>query len=234
MAIQLDPVGVPASQQQAFIDNGMVPLLHQLQELEVFNEVGNIRSSTTVDFAYQNWRSAVTPQVLRNRGEVTSGFTIDNTNGTISFTTPFDTAAAEEVRCSYGFQYYSNDQLADFLQLGLNTVNNQRPTTAFTFASNSVPAEWTTAVVELGVAHALETLLVDLLTWKAHLIFRDPTAVAGYVQGVLGRIWATWVRERRELKGRRFLTPRAMASGRWRFPRTVSGFNFQQFTVIRN
>lgn len=234
MAIILTPVGGPSVQQQEFIDNGMTPLLHQLQELEVFNEPGNIRSSTLVKFAYQNWRAAVTPEILRNRVEITSGFTIDNTNGTLSFTTPFDSAAAEEVRCTYGFRYYSNDQLADFLQLGLNTINNQRPTSAFTFVTNTVPVEWTTAVVELGVAHALETLLLDLLTWKAYLIFRDPTATASYVQGILSRIWSSWMQERRELKGRRFLKPRALASGRWRFPRSTTGFNFQQFTVIRN
>jgi len=230
MPIYIDPI-VPLDTVTTLINDGLLPLLGYLQKIEVFHEVGNIRSASSVEFAYPNWRSAVVPQVLYNREFVTTGYTVNYTTGTLAFTTAL--ADGDEVRCSYGFQYFTDADLANFLEMALATINNQRPQTSFTF-DDSIPDQWFTQLVELSYAHALETVIQDLITWKAALIWRDPKILMGAMQAVIARLWASWAREKRELKGRKYLVPQAVASGRWRAPRAVTGSNWQNFTVIRS
>ena len=220
---------------ETLISDGMDPLLGQLQHLEVWNEVGNIQSTTEVQFAYDDWLTSRVPEVSKNRVKTTAGYAVDFALGKLTMTNP--AVAGDEIRCSYTFQYFSNEDLGHFLDLSLSTMNSIRPQTSFTYEANSgagdIPTQWYANLVELAYAHALETLLQDLMAWRAFLIFRDPNSVAGFLQGTISRIWNNWTTMKHEYKGRKYLTPQAIASGRWRFPRTVEQNNWQQFTVIR-
>ena len=220
-----------ATLKETLISDGLNPLLGQIQKLEVFDEVGKIASPTLVSFAYQNWLAAIAPSVERNRVDITTGYTADFAAGTLTFATPL--VEGDEVRGGYTFQYFTDEDLGHFLDLALNTVNNQRPQTSFTLDVASLPQQWYTSLVELAYIYCMETLLRDLMTWRGTLPFNDPRGAAGYAQSIIQRLWGKYQTDKKELKGRRYLTPQAAASGRWRYPRPVGDYNWQQYTVIR-
>lgn len=230
MAVLLTPI-TASTQREDLLTNGLRPLLGRLEEMEVWDERARVRSTTLAELAYENLDATVTPEVIRNRVAITSGFTVNNAAGSLTFSSVIDTS--DDILVSYTFKYFTDDDLNDFLDMALTRINNVRPVTAFDFDDNDAPTNWFTMIIEMAYAFALETMLKDLITWKAALIFRNPEQVANLIQAIVNRIWTTWMQSRKQMKGRQFINVKAVASGRWRLPRTVSGANWQQFTVVR-
>jgi hypothetical protein len=211
------------------IQDGLNPRLDILQKLQVWDEPGRIRPASVVDFAYDDWISTVTPEVTLNRDVVTAGYTVDYTNGKVTFASP--TVALEqgdEVTCSYTFRWFTDDILTDFLNLALSEFNNRNPVSNYTL--ETMPLDWKFIVVDNAYKLALETMLLDLTTWKARLVFQDPSAASTFAQNLINGIENRWSRWR---KGRRALAPRSISSGRWRQSQTPSDSNWQQYTCVR-
>jgi len=211
------------------IQDGLNPRLDIIQKLQVWDEAGRIRPNSLVEFAYDDWISTITPEVTLNRDIVTSGYTVDSVNGKITFTSPsVAVEQGDEVLCSYTFRWFTDDMLTDFLNLSLSEFNNRRPVSSYIL--ETMPADWLYGVVDGAYKLALETMLLDLTTWKARLVFTDPSAAASYAQNLIAGIEARWSRWR---KGRLALTPRSISSGRWRMSAVADSHNWQQYTIVR-
>ena len=126
---------------------------------------------------------------------------------------------------------WNEDWLEDFYDLSLSRANNQPPVTNFSFASYE--EDFTDFLTAYAYMIALETLMVDLMGWRARLIWSDPSSLAGILQTTVAALQQQVAASLPGLKSRRGLQPKSISSGRWKTPTQVTDSNWQQFTVIR-
>lgn len=215
---------------QTLVDSYLTPMLGVLQRLTVYDEIGRILASNLVRFAYGNWLTGETPEVLLNRAAVSAGYTINKTRGEITFTDP-SVQTGDEVISTYMFSYFTNDDMIKFLTLALSDINNVRPRTSFTF--ETADEDWRHSLVENAYTRCLRVLIMDATNFRARLIFADPASLLNYLQAELSHYNSSYMEWRKQIKGRRYLTPRSISSGRWRRPATPTSSSWQDFTVIR-
>ena len=222
------------------IANRLAFRLSNLQALEANMHRGTFISTSspwTIKFPYQNWLSGPpVPLYYQNGVLVTPDVSTDLTNGTATFTT---LDPGDNVDASYSFSYFSTAQLTSFFLLAMATINNQPPASFFTLddpvqgSPAAYPPDFESFLTNYAYKCCLETVLMDMMTWKARLIFTDPQYVATNLQSFLGSTNQVLAAALPLIKGRRFLGYRSTSVGTWKVPATVGDFNFQQFTTMR-
>lgn len=222
------------------ISNRLTYRLSNLQQLEAFNHRGifvSTGSPWTIKFPYQNWLSSPTPLYYKNGVLVTPDVSTDLTNGLATFTT---LDPGDNIDASYSFSYFSTAQLTSFFLIAMATINNQPPASYFTLddpvqsSVASYPPDFESFLTNYAYKCCLETVLMDLMTWKAKLIFTDPQFVASNLQGFLASVNQSLSAALPLIKGRRFLSYRSTSVGTWKVAPVASDFNFQQFSTIRS
>lgn len=220
------------------ISNRLNYRLSNLQNLEAFNHRGAFTTNVTpfvIKFPYQNWQSTPTPLYRKNGILITPDVSTDLVNGLATFSS---LDLGDNIDASYTFQYFTQAQLTSFFLLGMQILNNQPPASLFTLddpvaqTTANYPVDFEAFLTNYAYKCCLETVLMDLMTWKAKFIFTDPQLVASTLQGFLGTVDQTLAMALPLAKGRRFLTPRSTSIGNFRVSPIANDYNFQQFTVL--
>lgn len=221
---------------QELIDNRLTPRLGLIQRVEAWNHLARQTDTNgTVRFPYDKWLSSPSPEYYKN-GSIFTPNTIDLTTGiaTISGLDPGD-----EIFANYTFNYFSNTDLQNFYKLALSRLNNTGSATSFTFddssagTSSNVPIDMEDYLTSYAYLLCLQTILVDLMSWRASLIWTNPSALSGLVQGIISQLDSYIMSVALTVKGRRFITPHMSSSGRYSVPAQVGDHNWQQYSIIR-
>ncbi len=201
---------------EELIDDRLYARLHWLQQVEAHMHLGTHTSATTVRFPYANWVSTVAPLFYKN-GAIFTPDSYDSDAGTMTYSALHP---GDDINCTYTFMYFTNEELEAYFKLAISKANNTAPASAFTFSL--YPEDWEQFLTDYAYKNALHSILTDLMTWRARFIWADPVSLAGIVQGTIMSIETELSLMLKTLKGRRFLTPRAISAGRFRLPAIVS------------
>jgi hypothetical protein len=213
---------------QELIDDRLYTRLHWLQNVEAHMHLGTFTSSTTVKFPYANWVSTVTPIFYKN-GTI---FTPDSYSTSTGVMTHAGLHAGDDIHCSYTFMYFTNAELENNYKLAMAKANNTAPASGFTF--DSYPTDWEQFLTDYAYKNCLQAILTDLMTWRAKFIWADPVGLAGVVQGIVMSIETELSAMLKTLKGRRFLSPKSISTGRFRLPAIVSDSTWMNAVVRKN
>ena len=220
-------MGLTRLTKQQLIDDRLTSRLGYIQRVQAFNHIGKHISGTVVEFPYDKWKSLPAP-LYRLNGDIVTPTSTDLTLGTATLTS---LTAGDDLIADYTFSYFSNEDLDNFYDLAIARYNNAQPATLFSFDTYPIDAE--EFLTKYAYKLSLETMLVDLMGWRARLIWSDPNQLATIVQGVLSSIDAEITAQWANLKGRRFITPKSISVGRFNTPNLLSDSNWQRFTTIR-
>jgi hypothetical protein len=131
--------------------------IYEAQHIPVYWEQGYPKGDNrTFNFAYPNWRMDPRVLVRINKRIVQDGFYSDY-NGTIR--TEWDLDPEDEVYAQYYFKYFNDEEILDFLNIGLYAMNSTPPASVFYNSVNSIPYEWKYGVLLAAASQALKRLV---------------------------------------------------------------------------
>ncbi len=150
--------------------------VYEIQHIPVYAEQAmRTADRSRFNFAYGNWNPDPRPTMRVNGRLVDDGWYADYC-GNVFFEKPRD--SQDVVYGSYYFSYFSKDDLAGFIKMGLNAMNAIPPASqTFTFVDN-MPAAWKHGVLVYASMQALRRLLLGLTTQEISIIFGDKDAAA--------------------------------------------------------
>lgn len=228
---------MPTSQ-EALLINLLKPMLGAIQNLEVYDEIGIPDPNlTTFRFGYEQWKDDRSPQVRKRDGNsnpsyLYSGldFLTDSDAGAILLISGVTFSPGQEIRASYRFKYFSDDELAVFLNLTLYELNGWKPISGYTL--EGVPLEWNYGLVLGAYIKCLQRILIDQGIWAKGLIWKDTEKWAAYLTTMLASAEKTYERYAKYLKRRALIRVYGISSGKFGTQQLVSESNFRQFTII--
>lgn len=242
---------------QSIIDTTLKTVLGDLQHLKVHDEVGfpaNDRGD--IQFVYCPmityrsvgpeffWNGSQTPLVENTDYE----FEVDNSDplnpvtvglneGRITLLTvagKFPSAKLEvgdEIRGSYVFKYFSDEDLYNYLNIGLWELNARKPATAYIW--ESVPQEWNAALTLYAAQQCFQQILNDTTMWKSRIVFADPQAMQAQIKGNLDNLTQRLDFLLKVTKRRGEARPRTVVSNKMATQQRVTQTNWQEFTIIQ-
>lgn len=220
------------------ISNRLNPRLHYLRNVRVYNAVARQINATQFQLSYGNWTSMTSgfPVHYKN-GQLFTPDAVDNVNGLITVNTA---SPGDEFTSTFEFTYFTDSDLTFYLLQAMSKLNNTPPASYFSLDDSlqgtaaSYPPDFEDFLTNYAYKLCLEAVLVDLMSWRAKIIWTDPIALAGIVQGTLSSLDNSLNNSLSGLKGRRFLNPRSISQGRYSVPASVSDSNWQQYTIARS
>lgn len=216
---------------QNIINNFILPSLGFVQKIPLHNEVGVVaKDRRVVRFIYGHWLDSFPIIVRRNRTIfLTEGtdYTVDEVVGEIALTQ--DLAPGDEIDIDYYFQYFTNQELVDFLELTLRDLNSRKPATAFTM--ENAPLEWDGALVTGVMIKCIERMMLDFNLWRPYLIWVDPSWFRDFLSTMLANLTAQFAIQATIVKRRGLVAPAGVSSGRYATSQLVDGANFRQFSI---
>lgn len=179
--------------EQTYIDT-LEALMGSFQNLPIVGEIGVPqeqgvpRKRSRVRFTFKNWNTDSPTQFFLNNRQTelkeNTDFTIEDTEGYIDLITTsgsiFDSSGTyagelpvgSQIEGSYRFKFFSEEDLLEYLSLGLNAVNMRRPATSYANLDGA-PAEFNEAIIMYAYMRCLEKLLIDSIIWNNRLLFSD-------------------------------------------------------------
>lgn len=216
---------------QNIINNFIVPSLGFIQKIPTHNEVGVVdKNRRTVRFIYENWLDTFPVIVSKNRSNiltVTADYTVDYPTGVITLTQ--DLAAGDEIEADKFFRYFTNETMADLLELTLRDLNSRKPATAFIMTN--APLEWDGALVLGTLLKLYRILMMDFNLWRPFLIWVDPSTFREFLSNLIASMSVEYNTLATLAKRRGLVAPAGVSSGKYGTAQTVTGANFRQFSL---
>lgn len=125
---------------------------------------------STCYFTFPRWnQSAGKTKIFRNDNIITEGIEIDYFKGRVSFDTPL--SSYDKVFAQYNFQWFSEDDLNQFLLTAIRNFNTFPPQTTYSFST--LPDTWRGVVMYGAAIDAIREMLMCLQFQEPRLIFED-------------------------------------------------------------
>lgn len=221
---------------QQLIDNRLTPMLGYIQSIEAPMMLCQPTGTPTrVQCPYGNWNTAKLLQFVKNG----SFFTPDGYNATTGTIDDASRVAGDDIFAMFTFSYFGNSDLQNFFKLAISRLNNAPPFSSYTLDDATTgdlatyPLDTEHYLCMAAYKQAIDTLMMDLMGWRAAIIFRNGDSFSNFLQAKSSEIDAYLTGIALTVKGRRNLMPHSVSAGRWKVPQLASDHNFQQFTVIR-
>lgn len=126
----------------------------------------------TFHLAYQNWQRNYRVLVRKNNEITLDGWYTDY-NGILRFNNSLD--PEDSIFVNYYFSYFSEEELLDFLLLGLKMMNSIPPASETYNSLNNAPSHWDAAILTYAGATALKRLVFGFnFQERAFVLAEDP------------------------------------------------------------
>lgn len=147
-------------------------LIGYIQRIPIRNEpVRFNRAGTTGELSFPRWNQTGRVKVFVNGDPKESGFTIDYLKGWIIFNNPISNY--DQVDASYSFRWFTDNELDDFIEQGINRINLWAPHTTWTLGN--IPDRYI-ITAEYGAA------INVYRRWMSDVQFQEPIKLFGSLQ----------------------------------------------------
>ena len=241
---------------QSIIDSTLKTVLGDIQRLQVHQEVGvPVKSREQIQFVYCPmfvyksqrprfyWNGSQDELVENTDYE----FEVDNTDPLNLINVGLNESridllnvakfpssrlsVGDEIRGDYTFKYFSDEQLYDYLNLGLWELNARKPNTSKDWPA--VPLEWNAALTLYAAAQCFQQILGDTTLWKSRIIFADPQATRDQIKGNLDSLNQRLDFLLKVTKRRGEARPLTVVTSKMAIQQRVTQVNWQSFAIIQ-
>jgi hypothetical protein len=241
---------------QCIIDSTLTTVLGDIQRLHVTQEVGiPVDSRGKIQFCYcpmiefRNLR----PRFFYNGSQealienTDYEFEVDDTDPLNPVNVGLETSQitllavakfpsskltiGDEIRGDYTFQYFSEAELFDYLNLGLYELNARKPNTGKDWPA--VPLEWNAALTLYAASQCFQQILNDTTLWKSRIIFADPQAMRDQIKGNLDQLNQRLDFLMKVTKRRGEARPLTVVTSKMAVQQRVTQVNWQSFAIIQ-
>jgi len=129
------------------------------------------RLSTIYSFANKNWNQDPTPIVRVNNRIVDDGWHLDY-DGKIYFDTLM--TPEDNVIATYNYAYFSQEEMAGFLQLGLNMMNGLPPASLIYPSVDTAPRIWWAGILLYAAITAYKRLIFGWSFQQQRIVYGRP------------------------------------------------------------
>lgn len=145
-------------------------LIGYVQKIPVWHEVVRFdnRNRTHGYLSFPRWNQSAGARIWLNGDLLETGYTVDYLTGRITFN--HDIADEDELICSYNFRWFTDLELDDFIEQGINYVSMWPPQWGWNITN--IPAPWILAAEQAAAVFVLQRWLMDIL-------FQEPAKVMG-------------------------------------------------------
>lgn len=137
---------------------------------------------TRYNFAYKNWNKDPKPIVRVNQNIWNDGWYCDY-NGNIYFESALN--QSDVVYADYSFSYFTPNDLAGFITMGVSALNSLPPPNSYTDIAQ-VPAEWWHGIMLYSSIMALRRIMLGMTTQEISIIFGDGERANTAAQAIKG------------------------------------------------
>lgn len=150
---------------RAFLES----LIGYTQRIPVWHEIVRFNKARTMGkLSFPRWNQSAGAEIYVNGDLQESGYTVNYVNGTVAFN--YALSKEDEVLACYNFRWFTDQELDDFVEQGINTVNIWAPQTTYSIAS--VPDMWIITSEYMAATMALRRWMMDVQ-------FQEPAKIFG-------------------------------------------------------
>jgi hypothetical protein len=151
----------------------LMDLLSEMTEVCVYQEQGRILDEgNEVSFTWDNWSAIEDPVIYKNDIIVSTGFTIDKTNGKLIFSTPLKyTDPTDRIEADYKHGVFTQEQLVNFMKIGLSVYNSYPRASNYSIQGAPVSAQ--AAIILGGAYYAICSILAGLINQQSRVRWGD-------------------------------------------------------------
>lgn len=176
--------------------------IYEAMHIPVYWEQGyQTGDNRTYNFAFGNWNQDPRPIVRVNQKIRLGGWTTNN-NGNVFFNENLD--PEDLVYAQYYFRYFKDEEILDFLNMGLYALNATPPASIYYSSLNNAPYEWRFGVILYAAIRALQRLVFGLNFQEKSLIFSEtPEGVQQAInnfKGLYSDYNALWIEVKKDVK----------------------------------
>jgi hypothetical protein len=150
--------------------------IYEVQHIPVYAEQAmRTDDRSRYNFAFKNWNTDPKPLVRINNKLTNEGWYADY-YGNVFFEKPLDDS--DVVFASYNFNYFSKDDLAGFLMIGVDAMNAIPPASQNYNVIDTVPSAWMHGIMVYASMQALRRLILGMTLQEVSIIFGDKEGAA--------------------------------------------------------
>lgn len=167
---------------RAFLES----LIHESQNIPVLNEPARFNNAKTIaELTFPRWNQNAGVRILVNDRVKESGFSVDYLNGKITF----DRAVSvyDQVRVSYKFRWFTEDELDLYVDQGIQMFNIFPPQSVFNISI--IPEPYLIASLHASAVFAIRRLLHGLQ-------YQEPIKVYGSFERAQ-QVHANWMEQKK-------------------------------------
>lgn len=179
--------------------------IHEAQHIPMYWEQGYKHwDDKTLDFAYKNWRTDYRVMIRKNNRLMEDGWYADY-NGTIRMERAYD--PEDHFFAHYYFRYFSQEELLDFLNMGLRMMNSTPPASTTYNTICNTPREWDAGILLYGAVTALRRLVFGFNFQERAFVLGDDGAEQQRKIDNMKQLYAEyneiWLEVKKDVKTRR-------------------------------
>ncbi len=144
-------------------------LIGYSQRIPIWHETVRFNKARTRGKAsFPRWNQSAGVELYINGDLQDSGYAVNYLRGFITFNTPI--AEPDEVLVSYNFRWFTDDELDEFIEQGVNILNAYPPHSVY--GIGNVPDRWIIAAEYAAASMAI-------MRWMMDITFQEPAKIFG-------------------------------------------------------
>jgi hypothetical protein len=176
--------------------------IYEAMHIPVYWEQGYRTGNGKIfNFAFGNWNQDPRPTVRINQKIYPDGW-VANYNGNVTFNKIMD--MEDMIYAQYNFRYFTDEEILDFLQVGLMAMNATPPSSLTYRSLTNVPFDWRYGILLYAAIQALRRLVFGLNFQERALIFGErPEDVQNAInnfKALYSDYNALWIEVKKEIK----------------------------------
>lgn len=165
-----DTITLRQSASRAYLEFliGEIQRIPIINEKLVFNKAGTIGHPTFPRVSSGRWNQSAGVKIRVNGEPKESGFFTDYFKGQIVFDNPI--SQFDDITIDYNIRWFTDEELDNFIQQGVNKVNLWTPQTTYTI--ETIEDRW---IIAAEYAAAVDTYR----RWMSDILFQEPAQIFG-------------------------------------------------------
>lgn len=205
-----------SERQNNIIDNYLTPSIIEYRQITIHHQVAARIYGNEFKLSYQNWNDNEIYVFLNNNPIRLDSdmYSVDRQYGKIFLN--FECTAADNIMCTYNFDYFPSHVLHGFLQRAVSQINAGPVGTMSNYTLQNCPQYWDGLIADYAYTYCLDRLILDYDIWKGKLIFSiSPQGLADGSDNIISQLQSqrssAWQRINITINNPKFKAKQALA-----------------------